>query len=232
MKQEIKTYIKVFLIGLVLSILISSLRSGTISIGGMLGLGLSSFVGFLIYFFTIIYFLKRNKSKVSNFKLVISFAIGVSLISLISDLLYFSAIKRSFLETLIHLSSILLGYTFYMVKNQLLRVFILVFGFAFAFWMSTDGYALWINKLTTGSYSGRIENMKRYEFSFENTNGDTIHIADFKGKYLFLECWYTGCGLCYKEMPNVQKLYDKYKNNTEIQFFALHSRMEKHNETY
>lgn len=232
MKKDIRKISKIFFIGLILSILVSPLRSGIVSLGSLSGFKLSSLVGFFIYFFSTAYLLKRNKKGLSNSCITISFTLGISLISLIIHILYFPKTEVSLLELFIYLFSIILGYVFYITKNKYFKISTLVFSFIFAFWLSTSGYDLWLHKLNFGTFLGRIENVKNNKLLTQNIQGKTLDLNDFKGKYLLLDCWYTRCGICYKAMPKVQKLYDKYKNNTDIQIYTLHSRMEDEGETY
>jgi thiol-disulfide isomerase/thioredoxin len=84
---------------------------------------------------------------------------------------------------------------------------------------------MWVHKIYYGSFTGQTAKLEISNLQFQNTEGDTISLSDFRGKYVVVDCWYTYCGVCYKKIPIVQELYDKYKDNTEIVIFALHSRM-------
>jgi thiol-disulfide isomerase/thioredoxin len=48
------------------------------------------------------------------------------------------------------------------------------------------------------------------EFSLKAPGGKTISIADFKGKYVFLNFWATWCPPCREEMPSMEELYAKF----------------------
>ena len=67
--------------------------------------------------------------------------------------------------------------------------------------------------------------------SFQTKEGDTVTLENFKGKYLLVDCWYTHCGICYREFPKVQALAEEYKNEN-IEFIFLHSRLENEGETF
>ncbi|MDR0811348.1 MAG: TlpA family protein disulfide reductase [Paludibacter sp.] len=94
----------------------------------------------------------------------------------------------------------------------------------FMYFMFND---LWLNKLNHGTFTGKVEKQHISDFEFQTAEGDTISIYDFKGKIVVIDCWYTYCGVCYKKFPAVQIVYDKLKNNPEVVFFALHSRIER-----
>ena len=84
---------------------------------------------------------------------------------------------------------------------------------------------MWVNKLNYGTFTGKTEKTHVDEFKVQNTEGDTIFLSHFRGKYVVVDCWYTYCGICYKKLPQVQEMYNKYKRNTNITVFALHSRI-------
>ncbi len=39
----------------------------------------------------------------------------------------------------------------------------------------------------------------------------TVHLADFKGKLLLVDFWATWCSPCRQVMPQIEKVYQKYK---------------------
>jgi len=52
-------------------------------------------------------------------------------------------------------------------------------------------------------------------------DGATALLSDFKGKVIFLNFWATWCPPCRSEMPSIQSLYDKIKNNKNIKFILV-----------
>lgn len=48
------------------------------------------------------------------------------------------------------------------------------------------------------------------------TTGDSLCLRDLKQKYLLLDFWNAGCGVCYMKFPLIQELYDKYKQRDDI----------------
>lgn len=53
---------------------------------------------------------------------------------------------------------------------------------------------------------------------FKNISGKITDLGDLKGKVVFLNFWATWCPPCIAEMPGVNKLYEKFKNDSEIVF--------------
>ncbi|WP_222536163.1 TlpA family protein disulfide reductase [Pedobacter polysacchareus] len=56
--------------------------------------------------------------------------------------------------------------------------------------------------------------------SFENMAGDTVNLASFKGKYLFIDLWASWCVPCIKMTPYVQALEKQYEGRN-INFVAI-----------
>lgn len=54
------------------------------------------------------------------------------------------------------------------------------------------------------------------EFTLVDLEGRSVNLSDFRGKYVFLNFWGTNCRYCVAEMPNIQKLYEKYGNDVAI----------------
>ncbi len=42
-----------------------------------------------------------------------------------------------------------------------------------------------------------------------------------KDKLVFLNVWATWCGPCVMEMPGIQSLYEKYKDNDKVRFYIV-----------
>jgi len=59
--------------------------------------------------------------------------------------------------------------------------------------------------------------------SFKLLNGKTISSKDFEGKCIVLNWWFTGCSPCREEIPGLNRLVNKYRNNKDIVFVAISS---------
>lgn len=57
--------------------------------------------------------------------------------------------------------------------------------------------------------------------TFTQLDGRTITTKDLANKYVIINRWFTGCPPCRKEIPGLNKLVEKYKNNKEIIFIAI-----------
>jgi len=47
-------------------------------------------------------------------------------------------------------------------------------------------------------------------FSLKDLSGNTVSLADYRGKVVLLDFWATFCSPCVKEMPRLQKLHEAY----------------------
>lgn len=51
------------------------------------------------------------------------------------------------------------------------------------------------------------------DFTLLDINGNSIHLADFKGKIVILNFWSTSCAPCVAEIPALNMLYRDLKGN-------------------
>ncbi|CAN5523383.1 hypothetical protein BH09BAC6_BH09BAC6_29750 [soil metagenome] len=56
------------------------------------------------------------------------------------------------------------------------------------------------------------------DITFEDSDRKIIHLDDLKGKVVFINLWATWCPPCIAEMPSINELYAKLKNNKNVVF--------------
>lgn len=56
--------------------------------------------------------------------------------------------------------------------------------------------------------------------NFENYNGNTNSLEDYKGKYVYIDVWATWCMPCLKEFPALKKIKKQFKNRN-IEFVGI-----------
>ncbi len=50
------------------------------------------------------------------------------------------------------------------------------------------------------------------EIQLKDISGNTVSLSDFRGKIVFLNFWATWCPTCVVEMPSMEKLHQRFKN--------------------
>jgi thiol-disulfide isomerase/thioredoxin len=70
-------------------------------------------------------------------------------------------------------------------------------------------------KILEGYYYSKM-GTEIMDFELEDLNGNKVRLSDFKGKIVFLNFWATWCPPCRHEMPFMQELYEKYKDDLVI----------------
>jgi len=55
------------------------------------------------------------------------------------------------------------------------------------------------------------------DFSLERLGGGTISLAEYKGKKpVIIDFWASWCPNCKRDMPRLNRFYEKYKNEVEV----------------
>lgn len=58
-------------------------------------------------------------------------------------------------------------------------------------------------------------------------NGQQLKLSDFKGKKVYLNIWASWCGPCQQEMPELEEVYQAYKDKEDYAFLSLTSPNDK-----
>ena len=51
---------------------------------------------------------------------------------------------------------------------------------------------------------------------FWNLDGELCHLSDYKGKYILLDFWFSGCAPCIAAMPKVKEISEKYQDKLVV----------------
>ena len=64
------------------------------------------------------------------------------------------------------------------------------------------------------------------DFAVVDIHGDTLRLADFRGRHVLLDFWATTCGPCIKDTPELKGIYTKQAHGLEIIGISTNSRRE------
>lgn len=79
------------------------------------------------------------------------------------------------------------------------------------------------NKQTATSSSNENKAIQAYDFTAMDKDGKTVKLSDFKGKKVYINMWASWCGPCMREIPELEKTYQKLKDNKDIVFLSITS---------
>ncbi|GHE63908.1 MULTISPECIES: TlpA disulfide reductase family protein [Roseivirga] len=60
-----------------------------------------------------------------------------------------------------------------------------------------------------------------YNFKFTNESGQIVSAQTLKGKTIFMNIWATWCAPCVAEMPGINALYEKVKDDKDVVFLMI-----------
>ena len=73
------------------------------------------------------------------------------------------------------------------------------------------------------SISKLLPGVMATDFTMQDVNGKDVQFRSVigQGKITYIDFWATWCGPCCAEIPYVEKLVEKYKNNPKIEFVSI-----------
>lgn len=78
----------------------------------------------------------------------------------------------------------------------------------------TEGHKQWVEWVVFGDYPTLSVNLADCEVT-DSTH--TFKLSDVESEYLVLDVWSSSCGYCIRQLPEIQKLHDEYKDsNIEV----------------
>ncbi len=58
-------------------------------------------------------------------------------------------------------------------------------------------------------------------FQYPDLSGAAHQLADYRGKYVYIDVWATWCGPCKKEIPHLEQLQEDYHQDARIAFISV-----------
>jgi len=62
------------------------------------------------------------------------------------------------------------------------------------------------------------ESPEALEFSVKDMDGKSFELSELKGKVVVINFWFVNCKPCVDEMPGLNKIVEKFKNNQNVIF--------------
>lgn len=78
-----------------------------------------------------------------------------------------------------------------------------------------------IAKLISSNSNSDIIGKDTPDFNMEDIHGNQISKANTKGKIVVLNFWFAACKPCIEEIPELNQVYEKYKNNPNVIFASI-----------
>lgn len=71
------------------------------------------------------------------------------------------------------------------------------------------------------------EQFRVFNSKLVDINNKEITAADFKGKVVLLDIWHSACYYCIEDFPELQALYNEYKDDSTVKIFSLNIPLER-----
>lgn len=222
-----KKYVLIFLLSFVVYWMTAVIRGGYITIGGVTGFPLSMLTGSALYFIFTIFLLYKFEGRAKRSGILLSILLGCLIMEIPIRIIGFKSSLVSLPDILFKAGAILSGYSVYVIRSRPYKAAVSLLSLALLIWMTFRGYELWLQKLNFGTFTGRTEQVVDHGILFQDADGGDVALGSFNGKYLLLDFWSSTCGVCIKKFPEVQKIYETYKNRPDVEVFSLFCRRRK-----
>ncbi len=217
--MDYKIIFKVFVFSMLLLLLAAIVSDYRISF--------NSTLGFIGYFYLTIYCIKKFGNKTSTWNILLLLFVIRCLLDPGVIYGYFVGEIWSLPMFLFHICGMMSGF-FYLRFKRPFNLLPFFFSSLFIVFMFYQGWDYWIHKSNFGTFTGKVEAFTlptKFEAYDEQQNLFTN--KDFDGKIVLLDFWTTTCGICFKKFPQVQTVYDKYKNDSSLMILAVNSPIEE-----
>jgi thiol-disulfide isomerase/thioredoxin len=214
-----KTFIVILLVSLLMLLLIPFISNKIQFVT------LFSFVG---YFYLTLFFFKIFNNKLSAISIVVIIFLTIFPLQLYTILMWF--ILRDFfgLPTVVAYFLGVISAYFYYANKPPKSILFFSLSSCFVVFMFFQGWNYWIHRIDYGTFTGEVQAYNlpiKFEAFDEQKNYDGDE--NFKNKVVLLDFWTTTCGICFQKFPQVQTVYERYKNDSSVVILAVNSPIEE-----
>lgn len=78
-----------------------------------------------------------------------------------------------------------------------------------------------IKNMQLGDAESDLTGTKAPDFEFTDIDGNQINSENTKGKIVVMNFWFAACKPCIDEIPELNKIYEKYKDNNDVVFASV-----------
>lgn len=150
---------------------------------------------------------KYSKSNADIIKIVLCIILGRIALELPIRFVDYDLTRKTLMVVLLAVSSIALtGLSFYVKRAYIVVLSLLLWGYGVFI-----GHSKWLNYVSFGSLPDET-----FSSFVVQTSNDSLSLGSLNAKYIMLDFWNSDCGICRKEFPHFQKVYDKYKEKVQI----------------
>lgn len=181
----------------------------------------NSVIRFVVFFYFTIYCIKILGKQEDEWSVFLILVISYCLPQTVTVYGYILGNLWSFPMFLLSLFSIVSGFIYLKWKSPL-NILPFLLGAFLATFMFFQGWDYWIHKDLYGTFTGRTNNYNPpAKFEAFNEKKDLITETDFNNKIVLLDFWYTGCGVCFQKFPQLQSVYERYKQDSSVVILAV-----------
>lgn len=170
----------------------------------------------IVYFiFTYLVLHKAEKKGYSLLGCAGSVLLGRIAMELPIRIMDFEQTFSTILPPICCMISILVAYIYYRYKCK--AILFVILGILIWLYCIFYGQKGLLNYSNTGHFSSsvHISNFISEAVVYKSSD-DSLRLKDLNYKYLLLDFWNSHCGYCYKQLPELQLLYDQYKSRKDV----------------
>ena len=197
-----KTFSISFFISLALMLLCTPLRGWSFHY--------ATLTEIIVYFLLTFFLLKKNTQHIGL--CLLGIIIGRYVLDLPARLINFHNALISLMVPIGSSLGTLLGFIYFKVKKWIVLAVSAIVVYVFSFVLEPQ----WINYVAYGSLP---EGLNVSSFKVETAN-DSLKIASIHKKYVVLDFWSSSCGICRREFPLVQNLYEQIQQEKNDVFLT------------